>query len=116
MDIFYVTSSFSTMGWNWTRTSPPIHIYYSDMWEDNFVPQIYEICDHFIGSMYQMFLRGDAPTFSERDRALIYLMGDWYVGEYFSYICIWGSNTVHLLPRIGPDRMVLQEIHFSDCC
>ena len=60
-----------------------------------------------------MIFRGDAPTFSERPRALISIMGDWYVGEYFSYICVWGRNTVHLLMRIGPDRMVLQEIDFQ---
>ena len=40
---------------------------------------------------------------------MIALHGDWYVGEYFSYIHIWGGNTVHLLPRIVMDRMVLQE-------
>ena len=60
-----------------------------------------------------MIFKGDAPTFSERARALISLMGDWYVGEYFSYIWIWGSNTVHLLARIVPDRMVVQEIAFQ---
>ena len=81
MDIFYATSSFSTMGWNWTKTSPPVHIYCSDMWEDNFIPQIYENCDHFIGSMYLNIFKGDTTTFSERDRALISIMGDWYVGE-----------------------------------
>ena len=81
MDVFCATSSFLAMGWNWTRTSPPIHIYCSYMWEDNFVPWIYEICDHFIGLVYQMIFKGDAPTFSERARALISLMGDWYVGE-----------------------------------
>ena len=35
------------------------------------------------------------------------------MGEYFSYIRIWGSNTVHLLLRIVPDRMLLQEIAYQ---
>ena len=52
MDVLYATSSFPMMGWNWTRTSPLVHIYYSVLWEDKFVPKIYEICDHFIGSIY----------------------------------------------------------------
>ena len=100
IDVFCATSSFPAMGWNWTRTSPLVHIYCSDMCEDNFFHLIYEISDHLIGSIYQMIFKGDAPTFSERTRALISLMGDWYVGEYFSYIWIWGRNTVHLLSKI----------------
>ena len=40
-------------------------------------------------------------------------MGDWYIGEYFSYIRIWGSNNVHLLPIIVPNKMVLEEISFQ---
>ena len=98
MDVFCDTYSFPSMGWKWTKNSPPVHIYFSYMWVDIFVPSIYEIWDHFIGSMYQMIFRGDALTFSERAKALISLMGDWYVGEYFSYIRIWGNNIVHLLP------------------
>ena len=43
----------------------------------------------------------------------MFIVGDWYVGEYFSYIGIWGSNTVHLFPIIVPDRMVIEEIYFQ---
>ena len=86
MDVFCATSSFPTMGWDWTKTSPLVHMYSSTLWEDNFIPHIYEICDQFIGSMYEKKFKGDAPTFSERAKALISLMGDWYVGESFSYI------------------------------
>ena len=74
---------------------------------------MFEICDLFLGSMYQNIFKEDALDFSKRARALIALHGDWYVGENFSYIFIWGSNTVHLLPRIVPDRMVLQEIAYQ---
>ena len=86
LDVFCATYSFLAMGWNWSKTSPPVHIYCSYMWEDNFVPQIYEICDLFVGSMYHNIFKADAPYFCERVRALITLHGDWYVGEYFSYI------------------------------
>ena len=106
--VFYPMFSFPTMGWNWTKTSPLIHIYCSALWEDNFIPHIHEICYQFIGLMYQIFFKGDAPNFLKRAKALISLMGDWYVGEYFPYIGFWGSNTVHWLPRILPNRMVLQ--------
>ena len=33
--------------------------------------------------------------------------------EHFSYFRIWGSNIVHLLPKIVPDRMVLHEFCFQ---
>ena len=39
-------------------------------------------------------------------------MGDWYIGKYFLYIGIWGGNTVYMLPRIVPDRLVLKEVDF----
>ena len=63
--------------------------------------------------MYHKIFKADTLAFSERARALITLHDNWYVGEYFSYIIIWGSNTVHLFPRIVLDRMVLQEIAFK---
>ena len=63
--------------------------------------------------MYHNVFKDDTPTFLQSARDLITLHGDWYVGEYFSYFKIWGSNTVHLLPRIVPDRMVSQEFSFQ---
>ena len=43
---------------------------------------------------------------------MIALHADWYVGEYFSYIIIWGSKIVHMLLRIVLDHMVLQEMAY----
>ena len=103
MDAFCATFVFPAMGWNWTKTSPPVHIYCSDTREDNFLPKVYEICDLSSGLMYHQIFKADALAFSKRAKALISLHGDWYMGEYFSYIRIWGSNTVHLLPRIAPE-------------
>ena len=40
MDIFCTTSSFPNLGWNWKKDCPMVHIYFSDMWEDSFVPHI----------------------------------------------------------------------------
>ena len=108
MDVFCATFPLLAMGWNWTRVGPPIHIYCSTLWEENFFPHIYDICDHFIGSIYQKVFKGDTPTFSDRAMALISTMRNWYIGDYFTYIKIWGRKIVHLLPRIVPDRMVLE--------
>ena len=40
-------------------------------------------------------------------------MGDWYVGEYFTYIKVYGSNTAHMFPKVILDRLVLEEISFQ---
>ena len=77
------------------------------MWEDKFIPQVYELCDLLIRSMYFKFFKVDAPAFSRCSRELISLYADWYIGEYFYYIKIWGRNAVHLLSNIVSDHMVL---------
>ena len=82
------------------------------MWDDNFIPHVYELHDLFLRSMYCKSFKVDAPAFSQKSRGLISNYGDWYIGEYLSYIRIWGSNIVHLLLRIVPDRMVLQEFAY----
>ena len=75
IDLFCVMSPFPAIGWNWTRVRPPIHIYCSSVWEENFIPLIYDICNHFIGSIYHKLFKGDAPAFSNISRALISTMG-----------------------------------------
>ena len=112
LDVFCATSAFPAIRWNWKKDSPPVHISCFDMWDDNFVPRVYDICDLSLGSMYQKIFKAGTLAISERVRTLITFHGDWYVGEYFSYIRIWGRNTVNLLPRIVPYRMVLQEIAY----
>ena len=64
MDFFCATSSFLDLGWNWQKDCPPVHIYCYDMWEDNFVPHIYEICDLFLGSMYHKIFKANVVAFS----------------------------------------------------
>ena len=59
------------------------------------------------------FFKADALAFSQKAREFILVYGDWYVGQYFSYIIIWVSNIVHFLPRIVLDRMVLQEFTYQ---
>ena len=88
MDVFCTTSKFPNLGWNWENNCPPVHIYCFDWWEDNFFHRIYDLCDLFLGSMYHMIFKADAPTFSAKSMALIVVHGDWYVGEYFSYFRI----------------------------
>ena len=62
--------------------------------------------------LFSIFKKED-PAFSANATTLIATMGDWYVGESFSYIRIWGSNTIHMLPKIVPNRLVLEEVAFQ---
>ena len=107
MDAFCASTAFPNLNWKWKEKSPPVHIYCADMWDKNSIPLVYELCDLFLESMYFNIFKFDAPAFSKSARELISMFGDWYVGEYFSYIRIWGSNIVQLLPRIVLYRMVL---------
>ena len=112
MDAFYACSCFPPLNWNWSEKCPPVHIYCADMWDNNFITPVYELCDLFLESMYLKLFKADSPAFSQSARELISVYGDWYVGEYFYYIRIWGSNIVHFLPRIVPERMVLHEFAY----
>ena len=51
--------------------------------------------------------------FSPEAKSLIATMGDWYFGESFTYIRVYGSNVTHMLPKVVPDRLVLEEISFQ---
>ena len=53
MDVFYAGLPFLAVAWNWASVGPPVHIYCSVLWEDNFIPLIYDICDHFICHVYK---------------------------------------------------------------
>ena len=68
----------------------------------------YEICEHFLGSIYFSIFKQEALAFLEEARTFIATMGDWYVGESFSYIKISGSNNVHLLPNIVPNKLDIE--------
>ena len=57
-----------------------------------------------------MIFKREALAFSKEAKAFISTMGDWYVGELFSYTRIWGGNTVHMLPKIVPNRLVIEEV------
>ena len=108
IDVFYHEFQYPNLGWNWTLLAPHVSIYYSTLWDTNYTTMLYGICEHFLGSIYPKIFREEAPTFSEESRNLITMMGDWYVCEYFSCIRIWGSNTIHMLPNIVPNKLVIE--------
>ena len=79
----------------------------------NYVRIFYDICESFLGRVYFLIFNKEAPAFSLEAKTLIAIMGDWYVGESFTYIRFFGSNVAHMLPKVVPDRLFLEEISFQ---
>ena len=113
MDIFCVEFCFPNIGWSWVLPAPPVHIYHSKLWDTNYVTSFYDICESFLGWVYFLIFNKEALAFSPEAKILIPTMGDWYVGESFTYIRDFGSNATHMFPKVVPNRLVLQEISFQ---
>ena len=101
------------MGLNWVLPTPPIHIYQSELWDTNYVTNFYDICESFLGQVYLLIFNKEALALSPESKTLIAKMGYWYVSESFTYIKLFGSNVAHMLPKMVPDRLVLEEISFQ---
>ena len=113
MDIFCAEFHYPNMGWDWVLAAPPMYIYHSELWDTNYVTRFYDICESILGRVYFLIFNKEAPAFSPKAKNLIATMGDWYVGESFAYIRVFGSNAAHMLPKVVPDRLVLEEISFQ---
>ena len=74
--IFCTEFQYPNLGWNWNLPAPPVPIYYSELWDMNYVSRFYDICEHFLGSIYFSIFKKEAPAFSVKVRAFIAAMGD----------------------------------------
>ena len=52
VDAFSACSGLLEINWNWSEECPHAHIYCTDMWDDNFIPRVYELCDLFLRPLY----------------------------------------------------------------
>ena len=104
---------FPSLEFNWTRDKPPMHTYYSDIQEDNYMKHIYNICDKFINDVHFSIFKKNAPQILENSISLVSNMVYWYTLDHFTYLIICGSNIVHLLPRVVPHSINLQKFLFK---
>ena len=51
--------------------------------------------------------------FSLEAKSLIATMWDWYMGDSFTYIKVYGSNIAHMLPTVILDRLIIEELSFQ---
>ena len=70
----------------------------------------YDICENFLGRVYFLIFKKEAPAFSLEAKNCIATMGDWYVDGSFAYIRVFHSSIAHMLPKVVPDRLVFKEI------
>ena len=68
---------------------------------------------NFLGVVYFSLFNKNTPRLFESTLSLVTTMSDWYYIDFFTYFRIWGSKTIHLLPRIVPNRMELAKIVFQ---
>lgn len=102
------------MNYHWTMTNPPVHIYFGKSWESRFKILFYDICDKLMMPLHTMLFSKTSPQFSEEGCRALQGMGDWYVEEYHSYICIYILNdTPPLLSFFILDRLLAKEIEYQ---
>ena len=76
IDVFCTEFQYPNLGWNWTLPAPPMPIYHSELWDTNYAPKFYDICEHFLGSIYFSIFKKEAPTFLVEATNLFDTMGD----------------------------------------
>ena len=65
MDVLCASNSFLGMKWAWTPQSPPIHLYYKELWKENNYKEMYIICNHFVAEAHQLLFGLEMPRITE---------------------------------------------------
>lgn len=65
IDAIYIGSKFPIMGWKWIVQDPlPIHIYSKSMWDSQFHPHFYKICQGVMLPIHKQVYNRNTPRFS----------------------------------------------------
>ena len=76
------------------------------------MPNIYDICVNFFSTIYLFIFKVNELKRLEEAIQLKYTMGDWYYGQFFTYLKIWGHNSLHFLLIFIPNKVALEEINY----
>jgi hypothetical protein len=111
MDAICLKTPFPLMNWSWTpKTSEPIHIHHSKMWEKNAKDHFYEIFHNVIILIHESLYGNPPPRISKHIMGNLGTIADWYIEERFSYIIVYGFFTSpHALPKFLSDRLICRE-------
>jgi len=112
-DVFLCTH-FPTMGWKWTTNDPtPIFLGYKQMWEQDYVPLLYQLCYVVILPLHQLVFNRRCLRFTKEAIIDLQAIGRYFLEESFSYIRIFGSEAFpHVLPMYVSDKLMAREIAY----
>jgi hypothetical protein len=115
MDAICYKTPFPLMNWSWTpKSSEPIHIYHSKLWEENEKDHFYEIFHNVIIPIHEVLYGNPPPRISEQIMGNLGAIADWYIEESFSYIRVYGCfASPHALPKFLPDRLICREVAYQ---
>jgi hypothetical protein len=100
IDVVCSSISFPTMGWDWNPSLPPIHIYFSELWDNNYKRYLYDICDHFMAPLFSVIFNHHPHRLSQGVIEDLKDIGDWYMGKHYTYIRVFGcTHAPHILPK-----------------
>ena len=50
-DILFAEFEYPNLGWKWSFMAPSVPIYYSKLWDTNYAPRFYDICQYFFDTI-----------------------------------------------------------------
>jgi hypothetical protein len=105
---------FPNLGWNWDLDQPPVHVYFSELWNINYKRYFYDICDHFLSPLYTIIFGFPRYRISSEARAGMKGIVDWYLGKYYTYVRVYGTTGApHIFPYFVPDHLLMREISYQ---
>ena len=115
MDAICFCSQFPNMGWKWTLQNPlPIHIYHKILWESQFHPLFYKICQGVMLLIHKAVFDRTTPRFSKEAEVDILSVARWFREDTFTYIRVLGSiASMHVLPYYVPNKLLAREIAYQ---
>lgn len=98
MDAICFYSKFPNMRWKWTVQNPlHIHIYHKILWESQFHPHFYKICQGVMLPIHKTVFDRTTPRFSKDSKVEILLVSRWFEVEKFTYIRVFGIMSSHIM-------------------
>jgi hypothetical protein len=114
IDAICVAHRFPTFKWAWSPDQIPIHVYFSQLWEENYKEHIYDICDYFLAPLHKSIFRFHPHIGIPGAIKSLKEIGDWYMKKYYTYVRIFGAiGPPHFLPKYVPDKFLAREIAYQ---
>ena len=71
LDVMCASGEYLSLGWKWTPSLAPIHVYCKMLWENIYKEDYDRICDGLFAPIYQILIGKEAPCFSPEGREIV---------------------------------------------